>query len=143
MCWPDARTKAGALAVGGSPALVAVSAGSAHAWIEGVELRARDLVATERDPHRRQRVTDRQEECVRILVEQVLIGRGTGPAEHHYRTEWRVRVGLPAGLGVRAVLDEVSHDLRRNAGTRGNGKVTTGRVPDDDEQREFLTVEHG
>ncbi len=135
--------KAGALAVGGDPALVAVSAGSAHARIGGVELRARDLVATQCDPHRWQRVDGSQQEYVRVLVAQVRIDRGPCPAEHRHRAGWRVRVDLPAGLGVRAVLGEVAHDLCRSAGTRrGNGEATAGGVPDDDEQRGLLAVEH-
>ena len=45
---------------------------------------------------------------------------------------------------VWAVLGEVAHDLRRNAGTRRrNGKVTAGGGPDDDEQRGLRAVEHG
>lgn len=45
--------KAGALTVQSGPERVAFLARSAHARIEGVKLRARDLVATECDPRRR------------------------------------------------------------------------------------------
>lgn len=125
-------------------ALVAVSAGSARARIEGIELHARDPVATQCDPHRGQRVASIQREGVGILVEPLLIVGGPGPAQHHHRAGSGVRVHLPAGSGVRAVLSEVAHDLRRNAGTgRGNGEVTAGCVPDDDEQRGLLAFEHG
>lgn len=124
--------------------LVAVPAGSAHALVEGFELRAPDLVAAQCHPHRRQRFAGSQRECVRVLVEQVHIGRGPGVAEHHHRASSRVRVDLPGGLGVRAVLGEVTGGLRRGAGARGgNDELTAGRVPDDDERRGHLAVEHG
>ncbi len=80
---------------------------------------------------------------MRLLVEQVLTGRGSGAAEHHHRAGSGMRVDLPGGLDVRAVLGEVAGGLRRNAGTRsGNGEFTAGRIPDDDEQRGRLAAEH-
>lgn len=57
-----------------------------------------------------------------------------------------MRVGLPGGLDMRAMamLGQVTHDLRHGAGTGdGNGEFTAGNVPDDDEQRGRLAVEHG
>jgi hypothetical protein len=50
------------------PALVAVSAGSAHARVKGLELRTCDLATTQCHPHWRQRLTGSQQEGVCILI---------------------------------------------------------------------------
>ncbi len=70
-------------------------------------------------------------------------GRGSGAAEHHHRAGSGVRVGLPDGLGMGAVLGEVAGGLRGGAGAGGgDGECAAGGVPDDDERRGFLAVEH-
>jgi hypothetical protein len=125
------------------PALVAVSTRSAHARIKGLELRTCDLATTPCHPHRRQRVTGSQQEGVCILIGQVLTDRGPGAAQHHHRAGYRVRVDLPGGSGVGAVLGEVTHDLRRSSWTHDrHGEITIGCVPDDDEQRGLLAIKH-
>lgn len=62
--------------VGGDPSLVATRAGAAHALVEGVELGAPDPFAAQRYPHRRQRLPGSEQEGVRVLIEQILTGRG-------------------------------------------------------------------
>jgi hypothetical protein len=124
-------------------ALVAVLAGSAHARVKSLELRALDLATTQCHPHRRQRVTGSQQEGVRILIGQVLTDRGPGTAKHHHWARYRVRVDLPGGSGLRAILGEVTHDLRRSSGTHDrHGEITIGCVSDDDEQRGLLAIKH-
>ncbi|MGH7261145.1 MAG: hypothetical protein ACREI9_10750 [Nitrospiraceae bacterium] len=124
--------------MGGGPVLVAARAGVAHAHIEDFELGVPDLVSAPCDPHGRQRVTGSQQEDACVLVKQVLPSWGSGAADHHHRAGSRLRVDLPAGLGVRAVPGEMTGGLCRSAGTPdGNGKVAVGCVPGDDERRTF------
>ena len=62
-------------------------------------------------------------------------GRGSSAAEHRYRVGSGVGVGLPGGLGVRAVLGELANSLRRGPGAGGgDGECAAGGVADDDER---------
>jgi hypothetical protein len=55
---------------------------------------------------------------VRVLIEQIFTGQGPDATKHHDRAGSSVRVDLPAGPSVRAVLGEVTHDLSCNTSTR-------------------------
>ena len=135
----------GRCAAGGRrPTMVAAWAGLAHALIEGFEFRVPDLVAAQCYPDRRRCLAGSEQEGVRFLVGQVFSGWESSAAEYCDRAGSGVWVGVPGGLGVRAVLGELAGGLCRDTGAGGgDGECAAGGVPDDDERCGLLAVEHG
>ncbi len=115
----------------------------ADAAVDDLDHRGVDREAAQRDPHRRQ-VAGRQDEDVRLLVEQVFTGRWTVHTEHRDGAARCVRVDPPAHSGMRVVLCEMTGSLLRGAGARSaHREFVAGCRADDNERRGLRLVAAG